>query len=118
MRCTSAELLASFGKASANIIPETSVKPWYVVYQLLSYVVNRLYYCGDFQEFFKRRADVELDYSRGLDKLHRTLTQRQKDLKQRWVGAACQTIGRPTDRSRVNVTGQLADESNIYLCGW
>ncbi|XP_043245399.1 rho GTPase-activating protein 4-like isoform X1 [Amphibalanus amphitrite] len=35
----------------------------------------------ELQEFYRRRADVEQDYSRGLDKLHRSLTQRHKELK-------------------------------------
>lgn len=36
---------------------------------------------SELQEYFRRRAEVELDYSRGLDKLHRSLTQRHKDIR-------------------------------------
>lgn len=34
---------------------------------------------AELQEFFRRRAEVELDYSRGLDKLAKTLHQRHKE---------------------------------------
>ncbi|XP_037069231.1 SLIT-ROBO Rho GTPase-activating protein 1-like [Pollicipes pollicipes] len=37
----------------------------------------------ELQDFFRRRADLELEYSRNLDKLHKSLSQRHKDLKQR-----------------------------------
>ncbi len=33
---------------------------------------------GDLQDFYKRRAEVELDYARAIDKLVKQITARQK----------------------------------------
>lgn len=33
---------------------------------------------GDLQDFYRRRAEVELDYSRAMDKLVKQITARQK----------------------------------------
>ncbi|XP_043221139.1 SLIT-ROBO Rho GTPase-activating protein 3-like isoform X2 [Amphibalanus amphitrite] len=38
---------------------------------------------AELQEYFRRRAEVELEYSRSLDKLNKSLSQRHKDLKQK-----------------------------------
>lgn len=40
---------------------------------------------AELQDFFRRRAEVELDYSKNLDKLWKTLQLRQKEQKQKWV---------------------------------
>merc|ERR1712071_189033 len=38
---------------------------------------------GELQDFFRRRAEVELDYSKNLDKLSKSLFQRHKEQKQK-----------------------------------
>lgn len=38
---------------------------------------------GELQDFFRRRAEVELDYSKNLDKLSRSLSARHKEQKQK-----------------------------------
>ncbi|XP_037091631.1 rho GTPase-activating protein 4-like, partial [Pollicipes pollicipes] len=38
---------------------------------------------SELQEYFRRRAEVEMEYSRNLDKLNKSLSQRHKDLKQK-----------------------------------
>ena len=40
---------------------------------------------GELQDFFRRRAEVELDYSKNLDKLSKSLFQRHKEQKQKCV---------------------------------
>lgn len=40
---------------------------------------------SELQDFFRRRAEVELDYSKNLDKLSKTLQLRHKEQKQKWV---------------------------------
>ena len=40
---------------------------------------------SELQDFFRRRAEVELEYSRSLDKLAKTLAFRQKELKTKYV---------------------------------
>ncbi|KAK7576048.1 hypothetical protein V9T40_012334 [Parthenolecanium corni] len=38
---------------------------------------------SELQDFFRRRAEVELDYSKNLDKLSKTLQLRHKEQKQK-----------------------------------
>lgn len=38
---------------------------------------------GELQDFFRRRAEVELDYSKNLDKLSKSLLARHKEQKQK-----------------------------------
>lgn len=38
---------------------------------------------GELQDFFRRRAEVELDYSKNLDKLSKSLSARHKEQKQK-----------------------------------
>ena len=38
---------------------------------------------AELQDFFRRRAEVEMDYSKNLDKLWKTLQLRQKEQKQK-----------------------------------
>ena len=40
---------------------------------------------GELQEFYKRRSEVELEYSRGMDKLVKQIMTRHKADKQRYV---------------------------------
>ena len=40
---------------------------------------------GELQDFFRRRAEVELDYSKNLDKLSKSLLARHKEQKQKYV---------------------------------
>lgn len=40
---------------------------------------------GELQEFYKRRSEVELEYSRGMDKLVKQIMTRHKTDKQRSV---------------------------------
>ena len=40
---------------------------------------------GELQDFFRRRAEVELDYSKNLDKLSKSLSARHKEQKQKYV---------------------------------
>jgi SLIT-ROBO Rho GTPase activating protein len=40
---------------------------------------------GELQEFYKRRSEVELEYSRGMDKLVKQIMARHKADKQRYV---------------------------------
>lgn len=37
----------------------------------------------ELQDFFRRRGEVELDYSRGLDKLAKGIQMRHKEQKQK-----------------------------------
>lgn len=39
----------------------------------------------ELQDFFRRRGEVELDYSKSLDKLAKGLQLRHKEQKQKWV---------------------------------
>jgi hypothetical protein len=39
---------------------------------------------GELQDFFRRRAEVELDYSKNLDKLSKSLSARHKEQKQKY----------------------------------
>ena len=39
---------------------------------------------GELQDFFRRRAEVELDYSKNLDKLSKSLLARHKEQKQKY----------------------------------
>lgn len=38
---------------------------------------------GELQDYFRRRAEVELDYSKNLDKLAKSLQLRHKEQKQK-----------------------------------
>lgn len=38
---------------------------------------------NELQDFFRRRAEVELDYSKNLDKLSKTILLRHKEQKQK-----------------------------------
>lgn len=40
---------------------------------------------AELQDFFRRRAEVELDYSKNLDKLSKSLLARHKEQKQKYV---------------------------------
>ena len=40
---------------------------------------------GELQDFFRRRAEVELDYSKNLDKLSKSLSARHKEQTQKYV---------------------------------
>ena len=40
---------------------------------------------AELQDYFRRRAEVELDYSKNLDKLAKSLQLRHKEQKQKWV---------------------------------
>lgn len=40
---------------------------------------------AELQDFFRKRAEVELDYSKNLDKLAKNLQLRHKEQKQKWV---------------------------------
>ena len=40
---------------------------------------------GELQDFFRRRAEVELDYSKNLDKLSKSLLVRHREQKQKYV---------------------------------
>ena len=40
---------------------------------------------GELQDFYRRRADVELEYSRGIDKLVKQIMTRHKTDKQKSV---------------------------------
>lgn len=40
---------------------------------------------AEVQDYFRRRAEVELDYSKNLDKLAKSLHLRHKEQKQKWV---------------------------------
>jgi hypothetical protein len=42
----------------------------------------------ELQDYFRRRAEVELDYSKGLDKLAKGLSLRHREQKQKWVSTA------------------------------
>lgn len=42
----------------------------------------------ELQDFFRRRGEVELDYSRSLDKLAKGIQLRHKEQKQKYVPAA------------------------------
>lgn len=39
----------------------------------------------ELQDFFRRRGEVELDYSKSLDKLAKGIQLRHKEQKQKWV---------------------------------
>lgn len=39
----------------------------------------------ELQDFFRRRGEVELDYSKSLDKLAKSLQLRHKEQRQKWV---------------------------------
>lgn len=39
----------------------------------------------ELQEFYRRRGEVELDYSKSLEKLAKNLQIRHKEQKQKWV---------------------------------
>lgn len=39
---------------------------------------------AELQDFFRRRAEVELDYSKNLDKLSKSLLARHKEQKQKY----------------------------------
>lgn len=41
----------------------------------------------ELQEFYRKRGEVELDYSKSLDKLAKNLQLRHKEQKQKWVSA-------------------------------
>jgi SLIT-ROBO Rho GTPase activating protein len=38
---------------------------------------------AELQDYFRRRAEVEMDYSKGLDKLAKTIQLRHKEQKQK-----------------------------------
>ncbi len=40
---------------------------------------------NEFQDIFRRKAEIELNYSKELDKLGKTITNRHKESKQKWV---------------------------------
>lgn len=40
---------------------------------------------GELQEFFRKKSDVEMEYSKSLDRLAKNLIQKQKAEKQRQV---------------------------------
>lgn len=44
---------------------------------------------GELQEYFRRRADVENEYSKSLDRLAKNLSQKQKAEKQRLANRRC-----------------------------
>lgn len=46
----------------------------------------------ELQDFFRRRGEVELDYSKSLDKLAKSLLLRHKEQKQKWVTWMTATI--------------------------
>ena len=49
---------------------------------------------GELQEFYRRRADVELEYSRGIDKLVKQIVNRHKADKQKYATVAQYTMDR------------------------
>lgn len=40
---------------------------------------------AELQDFFRRRAELELDYSKSLDKLARSIQLRHKEQKQKYI---------------------------------
>lgn len=40
---------------------------------------------AELQDFFRRRAELELDYSKSLDKMARSIQLRHKEQKQKYV---------------------------------
>lgn len=40
---------------------------------------------AELQDFFRKRAELELDYSKSLDKMAKSLQMRHKEQKQKWV---------------------------------
>ncbi len=39
----------------------------------------------EIQEYFRRRADVELDYAKNLDNLHKQIGQKHRAQKAKWI---------------------------------
>lgn len=39
---------------------------------------------AELQDFFRRRAELELDYSKSLDKMAKSIQMRHKEQKQKW----------------------------------
>lgn len=48
-------------------------------------VESQILLIQELQDFFRRRGEVELDYSKSLDKLAKSLQLRHKEQKQKWV---------------------------------
>ena len=48
-------------------------------------IETQLAILAEIQEYFRRRADVELDYAKNLDNLHKQIGQKHRAQKQRFV---------------------------------
>jgi len=48
-----------------------------------SRVETQVLLTNELQDYFRKKAEIELEYSRNLDKLTKSLVLRQKELKQR-----------------------------------
>lgn len=48
-----------------------------------SRVETQVLLTNELQDFFRKKAEIELEYSRNLDKLAKSFALRQKELKQR-----------------------------------